>query len=214
MPMLFPQSERISWRGLAGVTLVLGLFLGGCASTPNPNVISPYSTKLSTFNYKDEGALILLIVGVEAAQYNVKEKYFPLFVSLANKGAPTLHVTPESFAFEDSLGRKYSPVPLTVIQAEYHRGEFDRKLFRQNYSFTGTSLDRYTPIASNFYPSITRGVVNDNLQLPRFAYMNDLLYFPVPEQGVVGGPFRLYFKTPELEEAVVVTFEIGRAMSP
>lgn len=212
--MLFPRSERISRRGLASVTLAWGLFLGGCASTPNPNVVSPYSTKLSTFNYKDEGALVMLIVGVEAAQYNVKEKYFPLFVSLANKGAPTLHVTPESFAFEDSLGRKYSPVPLTVIQAEYHRGEFDRKLFRQNYSFTGTSVDRYTPIASNFYPSITRGVVNDNLQLPRFAYMNDLLYFPVPEQGVVGGPFRLYFKTPELEEAVVVTFEIGRAMSP
>ena len=212
--MLFPQSEPSSWRGLAAVTLVWGLFLSGCASTPNPNVVSPYSTKLSTFNYKDEGALILLIVGVEAAQYNVKEKYFPLFVSLANKGAPTLHVTPESFAFEDSLGRRYSPVPLTVIQAEYHRGEFDRKMFRQNYSFTGTSVDRYTPIASNFYPSITRGVVNDNLQLPRFAYMNDLLYFPVPEQGVVGGPFRLYFKTPELEEAVVVTFEIGRAMSP
>jgi len=58
------------------------------------------------------------------------------------------------------------------------------------------------------------GIVNDNLQLPRFAYMNDLLYFPVPEQGVVGGPFRLYFKTPELEEAVVVSFEIGKAMKP
>ena len=212
--MLFPQSERTSWRGLTAGTLVWGLLLGGCASTPNPNVVSPYSTKLSTFNYKDEGALVLLIVGVEAAQYNVKETYFPLFVTLANKGAPTLHITPESFAFEDSLGRKFSPVPLTVIQAEYHRGEFDRKLFRQNYSFTGTSVDRYTPIASNFYPSITRGVVNDNIQLPRFAYMNDLLYFPVPEQGIVGGPFRLYFKTPELEEAVVVSFEIGRAMSP
>jgi hypothetical protein len=31
---------------------------------------------------------------------------------------------------------------------------------------------------------------------------------------VVGGPFRLYFKTPELEEAVVVSFEIGKAMKP
>jgi hypothetical protein len=211
--MSFPQSKPVSWRMLAGLSLVWGLVLGGCASTPNPNVVSPYSTKLSTFNYKDEGSLILLVVGVEAAQYNVKEKYFPLFVTLANKGAPTLHVTPESFAFEDSLGRKYSPVPLTVIQAEYHRGEFDRKLFRQGFSFTASSVERYTPIASNFYPSITRGVVNDNLQLPRFAYMNDFLYFPVPEQGVVGGPFRLYFKTPELEDAVVVTFEIGRAMS-
>ena len=53
-----------------------------------------------------------------------------------------------------------------------------------------------------------------HLELPRFGYISDLLYFPVPEQGVVGGPFRLYFKTPELQEAVVVSFEIGQAMKP
>ena len=205
--------RRDGWKRVRLVLLV-GLLLSGCASTPNPNVVSPYSTKLSTFNYKDEGKLILLDVGVEAAQYNVREKYFPLFITVANKGADTLHLTPESFAFEDSLGHRFSPLPLTVIQEEYHRGEFDRKLFHQNYQFTGTSVERFTPIPSNFYPSITGGVVNDNLQLPRFAYMSDLLYFPVPEQGIVGGPFHLYFKTPELEEAVVVTFEVGRATPP
>jgi len=212
MPFPVPAATRVGALGAA--SLLFLLLPAACASTPNPNVVSPYSTKLSPFNYKDEGTLIFLSVGVEAAQYNVRETYFPLFITMANKGATTLHVTPESFAFEDSLGRRYSPTPLTVIQSEYHRGEFDLKLFRQNYSFTATSVDRYTPIASNFYPSVTRGVVNDNLQVPRFGYINDLLYFPVPEQGVMGGPFRLYFKTPELEEAVVVTFEIGKAASP
>ncbi|HEV8375825.1 MAG TPA: hypothetical protein VGR38_06265 [Candidatus Polarisedimenticolia bacterium] len=190
------------------------LVLAGCASTPNPNVVSPLSSKLSTFNYKDEGTLVLLIVGVEAAQYNVREKYFPLFVTVANKGADTLHVTRESFAFEDSLGKRYSPLPLTVIQDEYHRGEFDRKLFMQNFSFVASSVDRYTAISSNFYPSITRGIVHDNLQLPRFGYMTDLLYFPLPEQGMMGGPFRIYFKTPELPDAVVVAFEVGRSSAP
>ena len=211
--MSIPPCKRRSGWGATLLVFLWGLVLSGCASTPNPNVVSPFSTKLSTFNYKDEGTLVLLVVGVEAAQYNVREKYFPLFITVANKAASTLHVIPESFTFEDSLGHRYSPLPLTVIQEEYHRGEFDRKLFRQNYAFTGSSVDRYTPIPSNFYPSITQGVVNDNLQLPRFAYMTDLLYFPVPEQGVVGGPFHLYFKTPELEEAVVVTFEIGRTAS-
>jgi len=190
--------------------LLAALLSAACATTPNPNVVSPLSAKLSTFNFKDEGNLVLLIVGVEAAQYNVKEKYFPLFVTLANKQADTLHVVRESFAFEDRLGRRYSPLPVEIIQAEYHRGEFDRKLFAQNYSFTGTSVDRYTPIPSNFYPSVTRGIVNDNIQLPRFGYMSDILYFPIPEEGVQGGPLRLYFKTPELQEAVVVAFEIGR----
>lgn len=201
------QSARSRFLGLFG--LGAPLLLWACATTPNPNVVSPLSTKLSTFNYKDEGSLILMVVGVEAAQYNVKEKYFPLFITLANKGAGTLHITRESFSFEDSLGRRYSPLPVTIIQAEYHRGEFDLRMFRQNYAFTGTSVERFTPIPSNFYPSVTRGIVHDDIQLPRFGYMNDILYFPVPEEGVRGGPFRLYFKTPELEEAVVVAFEIG-----
>ena len=193
---------------------VLMTLAAGCASAPNPNIVSPLSRKLSTFNYKDEGSLLLIVVGTEAAQYNVNEKYFPLFITMANKQAATLHITRESFSFEDSLGRRYSPLPVEIIQAEYHRGEFDRKLFRENYAFTATSVERYTPIPSNFYPSVTRGIVHDDIQLPRFGYLNDVLYFPVPEQGVQGGPFRLSFKTPELEEGVVVTFNIGKEPAP
>ena len=199
--------------GLWCLALLAGL-AAGCASAPNPNVVSPVSTKLSTFNYKDEGSLLLIVVGTEAAQYNVAEKYFPLFITVANKQGATLHITPESFSFEDSLGRRYSPLPSQVIQAEYHRGEFDRKLFRENYAFTASSVDRYTPIPSNFYPSVTRGIIHDDIQLPRFGYLNDLLYFPVPEQGVQGGPFRLSFKTPEMAEGVVVAFNIGKEASP
>lgn len=202
---------RLLPRWLVAVGLALGL---ACASADNPRVVSPYSFKLSPFNFKDEGSLILLVVGTQAAQYNVKEKYFPLFVTLANKGAPTLRVTRESFSFEDSLGKRYSPLPLEIVQAEYHRGEFDRKLFRDNYQFIGASVERYTPIPSNFYPSVTRGIVHDDIQLPRFGYMSDLLYFPVPEEGILGGPFHLSFKTPEIEEAVVVTFVVGKEPLP
>ena len=207
--------SRRNGRHLGPWCLALLMALAaGCASAPNPNIVSPVSKKLSTFNYKDEGSLLLIVVGTEAAQYNVKEKYFPLVVTMANKQAATLHITRESFSFEDSLGRRYSPLPVEIIQAEYHRGEFDRKLFRENYAFTATSVERYTPIPSNFYPSVTRGIVHDDIQLPRFGYLNDVLYFPVPEQGVQGGPFRLSFKTPELEEGVVVTFNIGKEPAP
>ena len=90
----------------------------------------------------------------------------------------------------------------------------DRKLFRENYAFTGTSVDRYIPIPSNFYPSVTRGIVLDNIQLPRFGYLSDILYFPVPEEGVQGGPFHLTFNTPELTDGVVVTFSVGREPTP
>jgi len=207
-------SHREGRRSRPWCLALLMLLAAGCASAPNPNIVSPFSRKLSTFNYKDEGSVLLIVVGTEAAQYNVNERYFPLFITLANKQAGTLHVSRESFSFEDSLGRRFSPLPVEIIQSEYHRGEFDRKLFRENYAFTATSVERYTPIPSNFYPSVTRGIVHDNIQLPRFGYLSDLLYFPVPAQGVQGGPFRLSFKTPELEEGVVVTFNIGKEPVP
>ena len=213
--MDYPNGPRRYGRHPGAWCLALLMALAaGCASAPNPNIVSTFSPKLSTFNYKDEGSVLLLVVGTEAAQYNVKEKYFPLFITLANKQASTLHITRESFSFEDSLGRRYSPLPVEIIQGEYHRGEFDRKLFRENYSFTASSVERYTPIPSNFYPSVMRGIVHDDIQLPRFGYLNDVLYFPVPEQGVQGGPFRLSFKTPELEDGVVVTFNIGKDPGP
>lgn len=205
------RQGRLLPRWLVAAGLALGL---ACATADNPRVVSPYSFKLSPFNFKDEGSLVLLVVGTQAAQYNVKEKYFPLFVTLANKGAPTLRVTRESFSFEDSLGKRYSPLPLEIIEAEYHRGGFDQKLFRENYQFIGTSVERYTPIPSNFYPSVTRGIVHDDIQLPRFGYLSDLLYFPVPEEGIQGGPFHFSFKTPELQEAVVVTFVVGKEPLP
>jgi hypothetical protein len=203
-----------SRKGLFALPAVLLLLTAGCAGTPNPKVVSPVSTKLSTFNYKDEGSQLLLVVGTEAAQYNVREKYFPLFITVANKQNSTLHITRESFTFEDSLGRRYSPLPVQVIQEEYHRGEFDWKLFRENYAFTGTSVERYTAIRSNFYPSVTRGIVQDEIELPRFGYIHDILYFPLPEERIQGGPFHLSFKTRELEEAVVVAFNVGSVPRP
>ena len=191
----------VLWAGL----LIPGI---GCGSIPNPNLVSPFSTKLSPYNYKEEGQLVFLNVGVEAARFVEEEKYFPLFIALANKGVPTLVINRESFTFEDSFSRRYSPLPVSVIQTEYRRQQFDLRLFRQNLSFTGTSTDRYNMFRSNFYPSVKPGVINDRIPLPRFGYLNDILYFPVPEEGIHGGPFRLYFKTSELEESVVVVFEI------
>src|SRR5262249_57566506 len=45
------------WRCLA---MTWTLAAAACATVPNPNVVSPLSNKLSTFNYKSHGQLILL----------------------------------------------------------------------------------------------------------------------------------------------------------
>ena len=195
--------------GLPG--LILLSCLTACATQPNPLVVSEFSPKLSTFVYKEEGTLVFLSVGVEAARYDREQKYFPLFITLANKDVAVLNITPESFTFEDLLGQKYSPLPVATIESEYRREVFDRKMYAQTLSHTATAVDRYNRIPSNFYPALKGGIVNDRVQLPRFGYLNDVLYFPVPEDGLGLGPFHLHFKAPELEEAVVVAFDIGEA---
>src|SRR5437763_9975294 len=63
--------------------------------------------KLGPFTYLEEGKLVSLAVGSEAARYRENEKFMPLNVGFANRNAPTLTVTRESFVLQDENGKRY-----------------------------------------------------------------------------------------------------------
>jgi hypothetical protein len=186
----------------------------GCASVEkNPNVVGTFSDKLSPYNYKEEGTIASVVVGVDAARFIRKEPYFPLFVQVANKSKETFTVTRESFTLEDSLGRQYSMAPAADVEAAYRRLDLDRSLFRQNRSFTATGVGIYTYVQSNFFPSSARrALLVDHVSLPPKTYMEDVLYFPIPESGLNGVPLRLLFKVKEIAEPIVVTFEVPKTL--
>src|SRR5262245_17167030 len=124
---------------LALLLLLFGLAVSGCAGVqPNPNVIGTYSDKLSPYNYREEGTLARMIVGVDAPRYIRSEPYVPLFVQVANKSKATFTVTRESFLLEDSLGRQYGLAPAADVASRYGRIDVDRRLFAQNRSITET----------------------------------------------------------------------------
>src|SRR2546428_11560825 len=104
------MSERITSRRTSMThAALLALLWGGCASVErNPNVVSPYSDKLSPYNYKEEGTVARMVVGVEAARFIRNEHYFPLFVQVTNRSKLTFEITRESFTLEDPLGNQYS----------------------------------------------------------------------------------------------------------
>jgi len=118
---------RLTMRRIAGfgwtrslLAAALAAGLGGCMSLErNTNVVSPYSDKLSAFNYKEEGSVAILVVGVEGARFIRKEAYFPLFVQVANKSKATFTVTREAFTLEDPLGRQYSIAPAREVAGKY-----------------------------------------------------------------------------------------------
>ena len=71
----------------------------------------------------------------------------------------------------------------------------------------------YTYVQSNFYPSSSgRGLLIDQVSLPPQSYMEDVIYFPIPESGLNGVPLRLLFKVKGLEEPIEVVFEVPRTL--
>jgi hypothetical protein len=201
-------------RILPSIAAALLIVLGGCASVErNPNVVSPYSDKLSPYNYKEEGTLVRLVAGVEGGRFIRTEHYFPLFVQVANKSKMTFQVTRESFTLEDPLGNQYSIVPARELAEGYPRLDYDRRLFRDNRQFTLNGLDLFNYIQSAFYPApSTRSLLIDTVSLPPRTFMEDVLYFPIPQSGLNGVPLRLLFKVRGLEEAVTVVFEVPRTL--
>ncbi len=193
---------------------VAAAVLAGCATLErNPNVVGTYSDKLSPFNYKEDGRLVAMVVGVEAARFIRREAYVPLFVQVANRTHQTLQVTRESFVLEDSLGRQYPLAPAQEVAEKYPRLDLDRRLFNQNRSITATGVGVFTYIGSNFFPSAARRtLLIQQVSLPPVAYMEDVLYFPIPETGLNGVPLRLLFKVKELEEPIQVVFEVQKTI--
>jgi hypothetical protein len=51
----------------------------------NPNVAGTYSDKLSPYNYREDGSLATMVVGVDAARFVRTEPFVPLFVQVINK---------------------------------------------------------------------------------------------------------------------------------
>jgi hypothetical protein len=202
--------SRRTWKP----AVLLASLLCGCASVDrNPNVVSPYSDKLSPYNYKEEGTVARLVAGVEAARFIRKEHYVPLFVQVVNKSKMTFEITRESFTLEDSLGNQYSMVPPRELAENYARVDLDKRLFRQNRQFTTNGLELFTYVQSNFYPSsASRSILIDHASLPPRTFMEDALYFPIPESGLNGVPLRLLFKVKGLDEPIQVVFEVPRTL--
>jgi len=208
------HETRSSSRARIVFAIVGAALLCACASVDrNPNVVSPYSDKLSPFNYKEEGTVARMVVGVEAARFIRNEAYFPLFVQVTNRSKVTFEITRESFTLEDPLGNQYSIVPARELSEHYPRLELDRRLFRQNRQFTSVGVGLYTFVESGFYPvSGPRSLLIDRVSLPPQAYMEDVVYFPIPQAGLNGVPLRLLFKVSGLDDPIQVVFEVPRTL--
>ena len=78
---------------------------------------------------------------------------------------------------------------------------------------TGTYVGIYTRMSSAFYPSSARTSVQINaVTLPPKTYMEDVLYYPIPESGLNNVPLRLVFSVKELPEPILVVFSVPKTL--
>jgi len=206
------MNARVSPAARAALPTLLGLSLslGACVGlTRNPNVPGTYSDKLSPYNYREDGAVASMVVGVDAARFIRSEPFVPLFVQVINKSKQTFEVTRESFLLEDRLGRQYGVAPAAEVADSYPRLDIDRRIFQQNRSITLTYVSLYTYITSEFFPSSSRRtLLVDRVSLPPHSYMEDVLYFPIPDSGLNDVPLRLLFQVPGLSDPIQVVFAV------
>lgn len=197
----------------AGAALLIVLLAGaslqtGCTysqrNVTRPDVLSP---TLAPMVFKEEGALVLLTVSVNATRFHGDDPFIPLEVWVANKGvSQSLRVTRESFYLTDAFGRRYGMAGVEEVRRLQTGVSQDRRMNSSEYNNFKFSAYRYIP--SRFFPVTGGALLRDRVELPRFAFMADMFYFPRPEGELRGGVFELHLNTKELEEEVFVVFEV------
>jgi hypothetical protein len=194
----------------------LVLVLASCATRqPMTGQAAPnVDRKLSTFAYIEEGKLATFIVDTRATRYRGKDPYIPLEIAIANRGVKQLTLTRESFTLADDKGNRYPCASPQELLDNYDFLDLDRDLEELN-EIVFNRFGALTRYPSNFSPThfaVRQGqsrVVIDRVQVPKFGYILDMIYFPTPSTGLKGHTFELTMTAPELTAPIFVKFEVN-----
>jgi hypothetical protein len=205
----------------APIVVLLLALVAGCAHTPNttPEVgEDQLDRRILLHSYYEEGSLVTLAVNTDSTRRRESAPFVPFGIIVANNGLPRLTLTRESLTLVDDRGGRY---PLaTVEEAQELRGKRVADLYatRSFVDVFARRLTGRTRIPSVFYPIPTtedsiayfsRAIVNDTVELPRHAWMVDVVYFPHPEGSLLGRRYELWLDTAELDDPVFVRFEVN-----
>lgn len=199
-------------RGWAAITIALALAaaLASCASNQKVRgqEVSGLDRKWSAFSYIESGDLVDLIVDIQAARDRADAPYIPLQIAVANRGLRMLTLTRESFILLDSEGNRYPCASPEELLQNYEFLDWDRQLGELR-NVVHTRFAAFVEYDSDFSPTrMDTRVVRDFVELPKFGYMIDFIYFPTPSTGAKGQRLELFVDAPELDDPVFVKFEI------
>jgi hypothetical protein len=196
------------------VVCVLALAASCATRQPMTGQVAPnVDPKLSTFAYIEDGKLATLIVGTRPTRYRDKDAYVPVEIAVANRGVRQLSLTRESFTLADENGNRYPCASPKELLANYEFLDLDRNLAELE-QIVFNRFGAMTEYPSKFSPTLRPDrigetmVVADTVELPKFGYFLDMIYFPKPTTGLLGHRFELTMTAPELTDPIFVKFEV------
>ncbi len=189
-------------------SLFISILLGCVTAKYTERDVSGLDPKLDMFTYIEEGDLVALVVSTHATRIREGDEYIPIEISVANKGLNNLTLTRESFTLIDELGNKYPMVASKELLENYDKQDFDLRL-SHILGVVIHKFELYTPEESNFAPErMSTRIVIDKVELTKFSYMVDMIYFEHPVTGLKGKKFELFLTASELEEPIFVKFMV------
>lgn len=211
-------------RGLTIAVLAPVLLLASCAGrgqSPGTPELTGLDPKLSTFAYMEEGSLVSFIVDTKATRYHRNDAYIPLEIALANRDLDLLTLSRESFTLVDAQGTRHAVASPRELIENYQFLDNDQRTLAELPGIVFNKFSTFTRYQSRFSPLRSGPVVpgestlvQDRVNVPKFGYIIDFLYFPRPPDAVLDDRFELFLDTPQLDEPVFVKFQVrwvGRA---
>ena len=197
-------------RTLASATTVLLLCATACVTRVpvDGRKAEDLDFKLSMHAWMEEGRIATVIVDTLATRDRGPEPYVPLEIIVANNGLKMVTLTRESFTLVDAAGNRYPAAGPRELLERYEFLDRDRELAELT-GIVANKFATYRLYPSQFSPSRSEPqIVRDQVALPKFGLIHDLLYFPSPPNGVMGQRFELFVDATELEDPLFVKFEV------
>lgn len=197
-------------RGFVAAVLVITAAACAPVVPEDPNTIE--ITKVGSYSYMRQSRDLAIVVDVEMARKRTEEAYFPLGIKIANKRLGQVIVDRETLVLVDENGRIYPMPGVVELERNYDKLVPDHK-FQSQTGIMGdtllTGFSYYQKADSRFFPQVQGGGrVIDSVKIRAHGYLEDMIYFPMPEGGIKGRMLRLRLDVYELEKPFEIVFPV------
>lgn len=200
---------------LAAAAVLPAVLALSCASAQKLPQEPGLNPRLTPTSYLEEGKLVALAVDTEAAAWREDQPFIPLPVSVLNKDLMRITLTRESFTLVDENKNRYSMATVNEGRSIGPLVSIDWRMSARFFDVISSSYATWTYQPAVFFPNAMsspdyarRGILRDRVELAKWSWMADILYFPHPKGPVRDHKFELWVSTPELKEPIFIRFHI------